>query len=83
MKKLMVNCPSCEKKFEYYTSKYRPFCCEKCKMIDLGHWFNEEYNIAGKSSLPTNLEELSDEMLEELAEKLNAENEDDFDGEVH
>ncbi|GEM_PF-757882 len=22
-----------------------PFCCERCKLIDLGRWFNEEYSI--------------------------------------
>ncbi len=22
-----------------------PFCCERCKLIDLGRWFNEQYSI--------------------------------------
>lgn len=46
-KKLKVKCPECEKQFEYYTSEFRPFCSEKCKMVDLGHWFNEEYSVPG------------------------------------
>ena len=29
-----------------------PFCCERCKMIDLGRWFNGEYVI--DSELPGN-----------------------------
>ena len=48
-KNLSVKCPNCEKKFNYYISDFRPFCCEKCKMIDLGHWFDESYTIEGRS----------------------------------
>jgi endogenous inhibitor of DNA gyrase (YacG/DUF329 family) len=24
----------------------RPFCCRRCKLIDLGKWFNEDYVIS-------------------------------------
>lgn len=44
-KEIEVKCPKCEKKFSYYTSAFRPFCSERCKMIDLGHWLSEEYAI--------------------------------------
>jgi endogenous inhibitor of DNA gyrase (YacG/DUF329 family) len=27
----------------------RPFCSERCRQIDLGHWADEDYSIAGKS----------------------------------
>jgi endogenous inhibitor of DNA gyrase (YacG/DUF329 family) len=46
-KEITVECPTCEKKFSYYSSDYRPFCCEKCKMVDLGHWFDESYSVNG------------------------------------
>jgi endogenous inhibitor of DNA gyrase (YacG/DUF329 family) len=26
-------------------SPYRPFCSERCKLIDLGQWANEGYRI--------------------------------------
>lgn len=26
---------------------WRPFCCERCKLIDLGQWLQEEYRIPG------------------------------------
>jgi hypothetical protein len=29
-------------------SPFRPFCCERCKMIDLGAWANEDYRVALK-----------------------------------
>lgn len=47
-KVIMVKCPTCEKQFSYYTSEFRPFCCEKCKLIDLGHWFKESYKVPSK-----------------------------------
>jgi endogenous inhibitor of DNA gyrase (YacG/DUF329 family) len=49
-KKIDVNCPRCKKKFNYYDSDFRPFCTEKCKMIDLGHWFDESYSVAGRDN---------------------------------
>ena len=31
------------------TVKYKPFCCERCKLIDLGEWVMEEKRIPGES----------------------------------
>jgi len=45
MKILTVDCPLCKKKFNYYLSSFRPFCSEKCKLIDLGQWLNESYAV--------------------------------------
>ena len=50
-KKIDVKCPNCEKKFNYYSSEFRPFCSERCKMIDLGHWFEENYAVASDTPL--------------------------------
>jgi endogenous inhibitor of DNA gyrase (YacG/DUF329 family) len=44
------NCPTCKKKTIYSKDNpYRPFCCERCKLIDLGEWATEGHSIAGKS----------------------------------
>nr|WP_232317327.1 DNA gyrase inhibitor YacG [Candidatus Nucleicultrix amoebiphila] len=37
-----VKCPICKKPS---VEKYRPFCSERCKMIDLGKWLGEAYSI--------------------------------------
>ncbi|HEU4351499.1 MAG TPA: DNA gyrase inhibitor YacG [Burkholderiales bacterium] len=29
-------------------NKWRPFCSERCRMIDLGRWAAEEYRLPGK-----------------------------------
>ena len=42
----IVNCPTCGKKVEWTeASKYRPFCSNRCKQIDLGAWAVEKYVI--------------------------------------
>ena len=45
MKKLEVTCPNCKKKFNFYDSEFRPFCSERCKLIDLGQWLTESYTV--------------------------------------
>lgn len=45
-----VPCPSCKKLAEFSPdNRYRPFCSERCKMIDLGDWASENYRIPDKS----------------------------------
>lgn len=46
---LYVKCPRCGKQVEYSAQNpFRPFCSERCKMIDLGAWANEDMVIKGK-----------------------------------
>ncbi|MEK7362084.1 MAG: DNA gyrase inhibitor YacG [Pseudomonadota bacterium] len=43
----IVNCPRCAKPLRWGPeSHFRPFCSERCKMIDLGAWASEEYRVA-------------------------------------
>lgn len=47
-KPILVDCPKCGRKCEYSaTNRWRPFCSERCKTIDLGAWANDEYRIGG------------------------------------
>jgi len=46
-----VKCPTCKKVFEYKSSEWRPFCSERCKLIDLGHWVSENYSIPSEKNL--------------------------------
>lgn len=46
----VVDCPTCGNKVEWTeANKFRPFCSERCKQIDLGAWAEEKYVIPGKS----------------------------------
>jgi endogenous inhibitor of DNA gyrase (YacG/DUF329 family) len=42
----VVACPQCGASVVWdEASRYRPFCSERCKMIDLGAWATESYRI--------------------------------------
>jgi hypothetical protein len=44
-----VSCPRCGAPVRWGTeSPFRPFCSERCKLIDLGAWANEDYRVALK-----------------------------------
>lgn len=52
----VVECPTCKAPVEWgEQSPCRPFCSERCKLIDLGAWASEEHAIAGN--------ELEDELF--------------------
>lgn len=57
-KPVVVSCPQCGKEVVWNSdSRYRPFCSERCKLIDLGQWANEEYRIPENEQQPS--EEIS------------------------
>ena len=60
----LVKCPNCGKEIEYYNSEFRPFCSERCKLLDFGAWADEEYN------LPSETSSMSDEEVDEIEKAL-------------
>lgn len=48
----MVKCPSCGKEVEYQGNEFRPFCSERCKLLDFGAWADERYNLPAESFAP-------------------------------
>jgi endogenous inhibitor of DNA gyrase (YacG/DUF329 family) len=46
-----IACPICGTQIEWVaTNAWRPFCSERCKLIDLGDWAAERHVIAGQHS---------------------------------
>jgi uncharacterized protein len=42
-------CPTCRREVPWSEeSPYRPFCSERCRLIDLGAWLDERHAIAGE-----------------------------------
>ena len=42
----IVNCPQCGVAVPWTSeSRYRPFCSQRCKTIDLGAWASEAYRM--------------------------------------
>ena len=43
---LVVTCPTCGKPVAWVAeNRFRPFCSERCKKIDLGAWAAEDYRV--------------------------------------
>ncbi len=48
-----VKCPTCDKPVKWVLENmFRPFCSERCKLIDLGDWAAEEHKIEGEKVDP-------------------------------
>lgn len=42
----IVRCPQCGGNSVWNSAnKFRPFCSERCKLIDLGAWASESYRV--------------------------------------
>ena len=47
----LVSCPQCGIETPYRKeNRYRPFCSERCKLMDLGAWANENYRVEVKGA---------------------------------
>lgn len=68
-KLLKVKCPQCDTVFSYYESEFRPFCRERCKMVDLGHWFEESYKVPDKEFAKTEINKDEKSANEETSPK--------------
>ena len=53
-----VSCPTCQGKVAWTDKNdYRPFCSERCKLIDFGDWANGKHVIAGDAVVDGDLDE--------------------------
>ncbi|MDI9819732.1 MULTISPECIES: DNA gyrase inhibitor YacG [unclassified Legionella] len=44
-----INCPTCGKQDTWnLANQYKPFCSDRCKLIDLGEWASESRKIPGE-----------------------------------
>jgi endogenous inhibitor of DNA gyrase (YacG/DUF329 family) len=44
-----VKCPTCRRELDWNSAPFRPFCSERCRLIDLGAWLTEQRAIPGDS----------------------------------
>lgn len=61
----VVKCPICGKPTQYEGNEFRPFCSERCKLLDFGAWADEEYNLPAEGT------SLSEEEIAEIENALN------------
>jgi uncharacterized protein len=49
----MKKCPTCKRPVEWQDNPHRPFCSERCKLLDFGHWADEDYRVAAQDEHPS------------------------------
>jgi len=40
-----MRCPICQQSVTWEGNPFRPFCSERCKLIDLDNWLEERYRV--------------------------------------
>jgi uncharacterized protein len=48
-----IKCPTCRRELEWESAPFRPFCSERCRLVDLGAWLTEQRAIPGDTSAQT------------------------------
>jgi endogenous inhibitor of DNA gyrase (YacG/DUF329 family) len=43
-----VKCPTCRAETAWENNPHRPFCSERCKLVDLGAWMQEKHRVPGE-----------------------------------
>lgn len=43
---LLLKCPRCKALGKWFATPFGPFCSERCRLVDLGQWFNEEHRLS-------------------------------------
>jgi endogenous inhibitor of DNA gyrase (YacG/DUF329 family) len=46
-------CPTCKKPAPWQNNPHRPFCSERCKLLDFGHWADEDYRVPSHEERPS------------------------------
>ncbi|WP_153099333.1 DNA gyrase inhibitor YacG [Paraburkholderia hayleyella] len=50
----VVKCPTCGKSVPWLPeNRFRPFCSERCKQVDLGAWATGKYRIGSTEEDPS------------------------------
>ncbi|MFL6209842.1 MAG: DNA gyrase inhibitor YacG [Pyrinomonadaceae bacterium] len=49
----MKTCPTCKKPVDWTNNLHRPFCSERCKLLDFGHWADEDYRVPSHEERPS------------------------------
>ncbi len=55
-----VSCPQCQKPVNWHRSPYRPFCSERCQVLDRAAWASEDYIISQSPGTSTPSSESQD-----------------------
>lgn len=67
MSKHAHSCPTCHQAVSWEDNVYRPFCSDRCRLIDLQGWFGERYRVPhDEDSDPDDTENLTEHNRDSL-----------------
>ena len=67
-----VKCPTCGKKVKWdASSPWRPFCSDRCRLIDLGEWADESHCIPGEDTFPEEFIDMEEKKRHFLLKECN------------
>ncbi|HEY9283997.1 MAG TPA: DNA gyrase inhibitor YacG [Pyrinomonadaceae bacterium] len=49
----MKRCPICGKPAGQQGDEFRPFCSDRCKLLDLGNWVDGNYRVPAHGEQPS------------------------------
>lgn len=65
METKQVKCPQCGKLTIYSPeNSFRPFCSERCKVLDLGAWASETYKVPSQENIHIDVDNPENESSE-------------------
>jgi uncharacterized protein len=62
---MIRRCPFCRRETSWEDNPWRPFCSERCQLIDLGKWASEEYRVPQATP--------SDDLISDFDREVNTE----------
>ncbi len=67
MNSKQIKCPQCGR-LTFYSpeNQFRPFCSDRCKLIDLGQWASESFKIPSNVNVDLDAELNPDEFKDAL-----------------
>ena len=65
-----MRCPICNKSTTAGDNPFRPFCSERCKLIDLDNWLSDRYRISAPAG-DRNLDGAEEDPLPDAEEDLD------------
>lgn len=54
-----LKCPTCGRRGEWFATPHGPFCSNRCRLVDLGLWFDQAHVIS-EPLKPTHFEPYAD-----------------------
>jgi endogenous inhibitor of DNA gyrase (YacG/DUF329 family) len=61
---MRIKCPHCGRETEFEGNEFRPFCSERCKLLDFGAWADESFK------LPTESQEMTETDMAQIEQAL-------------